>query len=122
MSLALTAILTVGAISASAAPATSAKRATTFSVRAPVVMQRQVETRDLRAKHRFVRRKQRHSESLALFPFDAWYDDTTAVPLYPVPTASAEVAEPASTPPTQLPACRETVEGVAIMRGQPCHT
>jgi hypothetical protein len=101
-----------------AAPTNGAERATTFSFRAPIGVQRQVETRDPRAEHHRVRRKQHRLESLVLVPFDTWYDGTTAVPL--PPATPAEVAAPAPTPLAQLPACRETVEGVTVIRGQPC--
>ncbi len=105
-------------IIACAAPTSGAEHATTFSFRGPVVVQGHVE--DPRAEHRVVHRKQHRLDSLAFVPLDTWYGGMTAEPLSPAPAAPAEVAAPALTSPAQLPACRETVGSVTIIRGQPC--
>jgi hypothetical protein len=115
-------LVVVSVIGVSAAPTSGAERATTFSFRAPLVVQRHIEPRGRIAEHHLVHPKLHQPEALALFPFDPWDEGTTTGPLSPAPVAPADLAAPASTPPVQVPVCRETVEGVTIFRGQACRT
>jgi hypothetical protein len=67
---------------------------------------------------------QRHRNAVpfASFPFDGGDGSYTVVESPPPAPEVAPVMPPAPTPVAELPRCRETVDGVSILRGKSCRT
>ena len=119
----LLAFIAVTTISVSAASTSGeAGGSATFSFAAGHIAQEHADAHGRRAVNRLSRRKQNRAGLLSLVPFDAWDDGTSVVPLPAVPPLPPDGVSPAVIPSAQLPACRETIDGVTIMRGRPCRT
>jgi hypothetical protein len=111
----LSAVCTIGI---SAVPANAhARNSTLFSFGPPPVSQQHLDG-DHRANHRFVRRGEHRAAAPAVVPFYA--SDDAAVPPSLAPEAPPDAGLRSHVSPAQLPACRETLDGVTIFRGQPC--
>jgi hypothetical protein len=93
-----------------------ARSSAIFSFGAPRLSRHQEDRR--RANHRFVRHREHRAAALALVPFYSFDDADAPLPL--APEAPADTGRSHALPAKQLPACRETLDGVTIFRGKPC--
>jgi len=93
-----------------------ARSSAIISFGAPHLSQHQEDRR--RPNHHFVHHREHRAAALAVVPFYSFDDADAPLPL--APAAPADIGRPHALPAEQLPACRETLDGVTIFRGQPC--